>query len=97
MYWFLTLAVKLETTHKPTKPLKNQPNTSQTTHKPAKYRTNHPKISQLLPENQLLMLPKTLATMQNVLNLQPFYSILSTFSSEDQSQVGIEGKWREII
>ena len=66
MYWFLTFAVKLETTHKPAKPLKNQPNTSQTTHKPARYRKNHPKISQLLAENQLLMLLKTLATMQNM-------------------------------
>ena len=31
------------------------------------------------------------------LNLQPFYSISSTFSNDDQNQVGIEGKWREII
>ena len=29
---------------------------------------------------------------KHVLILQLFYSILSTFSSEDQSQVGIEGK-----
>ena len=34
--------------------------------------------------------------MQNVLSLQPFYAITSTFSSEDQSQVEIKGKWREI-
>ena len=34
---------------------------------------------------------------KHVLNLEPFYSITLTFSSEDQSQVGIEGKWREII
>ena len=29
---------------------------------------------------------------KHVLNLEPFYSITLTFSSEDQSQVGIEGK-----
>ena len=34
---------------------------------------------------------------KHVLNIQPFYSISSTFSSEDQSQVGIEGKLHEII
>ena len=34
---------------------------------------------------------------EHVLNLQPFYSISLTFSSEDQSQVGIDWKWREII
>ena len=34
---------------------------------------------------------------KHVLNLQPFYSVSLTFSSEDQSQVAIEGKWREII
>ena len=42
----LSLAVKLETTHKPAKPSTNHPQTShtnpQTTHKPAKHRTNHP-------------------------------------------------------
>ena len=32
------LAVKLETTHKPSKPPTNLPQTSQTTHKPAKTR-----------------------------------------------------------
>ena len=34
---------------------------------------------------------------KNVLSLQPFYSITLTFGSEDQSQIGIEGKCREII
>ena len=60
------LAVKLETTHKPAKVSTNHPKTSQTTHKPAKYRTNHPKTSQLWAENHYFMLPKTLATMQNM-------------------------------
>ena len=34
---------------------------------------------------------------EHVLNLQPFYSISLMFSSKDQSQVGAEGTWREII
>ena len=34
---------------------------------------------------------------KHVLSLQTFYFITLTFSSEDQSQLGIEGKWREII
>ena len=56
----ISLAVKLETMHKPAKPPTNhsqtsqtthkpdtnQPQTSQTTLKPAKYQTNHPLISQ---------------------------------------------------
>ena len=55
-----------QTTHKPVKPPTNQPKASQTTHKPAKYRTNQLKTNQLLAESQFLMLPKTLATMQNM-------------------------------
>ena len=55
-----------QTSHKPVKPSTNHPKTSQTTHKPAKFRTNHPKTSQLWAENQFFMLPKTLATMQNM-------------------------------
>ena len=34
---------------------------------------------------------------KHVLTLQSFYSTTLKFSSEDESQVGIEGKWREII
>ena len=34
---------------------------------------------------------------KDVLNLQPFYGITLTFISEDQSQVGIEGKLGEIF
>ena len=34
---------------------------------------------------------------KHVVNLQPFYSISLNFSREDQSQVGMEEKWREII
>ena len=43
------------------------------------------------------MLPKTSATIKNVLSLQPFYTITLMFSNEDQSQEGIERKWRDII
>ena len=57
------------------------------------------------PKNQSIMSRKSVFYVtknfvnnaKHVLNLQPFYSILSTFSNEDQSPVGIEGKWREII
>ena len=55
-----------QTSHKLAKPPTNHPKTSQTTHKPVTYVTNHPKTSQLLAKNQFLMLPKTLATMQNM-------------------------------
>ena len=44
----ITLAVKLETTCKPTKPPTNHSQTSQTTCKPAKYKTNHLLINQKL-------------------------------------------------
>ena len=47
-----------QTTHKSVKPATNQPNHPKTTQKPAK-----PLITSLA-ENQFLMLPKTLATMQ---------------------------------
>ena len=34
---------------------------------------------------------------KHVLSLQPFYAVTLAISSEDQSQVGIEGKLSEII
>ena len=84
-----------QTIHKPSK---NHLPTSQITHKPTKYWTNHPKTSQLWAENQFFMLPKNFSNnAKHVLNLQPLYSISSTFSSEDLSQVGIEGKWRGLF
>ena len=44
----ILLAGKLETTHKPSKPSTDQPQTSQITQKPAKYCSNHSLISQKL-------------------------------------------------
>ena len=92
---------------------RNHPQTSQTTHEPAKPptnqpATNHPKTSQISdkpPKNQPIIIRKSVLNVtknfsnnvKQMLNLQPFYSISSTFSSNDQSQVGIEGKWCEII
>ena len=43
---FVTLAVKLETTHKPSKPPTNHPKTTQTSHRPANPPLNHPQTSQ---------------------------------------------------
>ena len=50
-----SLAVKLETTHKPAKPPTNQPQISQTSYKPAKPPMNHPQTTHKLakpPTNQ---------------------------------------------
>ena len=41
------LAVKLEATHKPSKPLTIQPNHPQITYKPSKPPTNHQQITQI--------------------------------------------------
>ena len=87
------------------KPPQNQSNHPQTTQKPVEPPTNQPnhpettqKTSQLWAENQFFMLPKNFSNnAKHVLNLQPLYSISSTFSSEDLSQVGIEGKWRGLF
>ena len=81
-----------QTTHKPAKASTNHSKTSQTTHKPAKYWTNHPKTSQLLAENQFFYIIKNFSNnAKHVLNLPLFYSIPSTLSSKDHSEVGIEG------
>ena len=71
--------------------------TSQTTHKTVKYWTNHPKTSYLWAENQFYVAKNISKNAKIKLSLQPFYSISLTFSKEDQSQVGIEGNWHEII
>ena len=97
-----------QTTDKPVKPPTNQPQTSQTIHKSPKNQSNHSQTSQISDKpskNQPIMSRKSVFYVtknfsnnaKHVLNLQPFYSISSTFSSEDQSHIGIEGKWREII
>ena len=88
------LAVKLKTTHKPVKPATNHPNHSQTS-----------EISDKPPKNQPIISRKSVFNVtkdfsnnaKHGLNLQPFYSISSKFGSEDQSQVGIEGKCNDII
>ena len=92
-----------QTSHKPSKPPTNQSQTSQTTHKPPKNQPNHSQTSHICdkpPKNQSIISKKSVSNVtknfsnnaKHVLNLQPFYSISSTFSSEDQSQVRIEGK-----
>ena len=100
-----------QTSHKlakPTKPPTNQPETSQPIHNKLTRQPNHPKISQILekpPTNQPIIIRKSAFYVtknfsnnaKHVLNLQPFYSISLTFTSEYQSQVRIEEKWREII
>ena len=97
------LAVKLETTHKPAKPATSQPNhpqTFQTIHKLLTNHLNHPQTSQIqdkLPTIQSIKSRKSFFLLLLVLRLQPFYFITLTLSSEDVSQVEIEGKWREII
>ena len=101
------LAVKLKTTHKPAKPTTNYPQISQTTHKPPKYLPNHSQTSQISgkpPKNQQIMSRKSFSVTKifrnnakHELNFLPFYSNSLTFTSEDQSHVGIEGKWCEII
>ena len=102
----IPLAVKRGTTHKPAKPqtthktATNQSNHPQTTKKPAKPLSQTSQISDKPPQNQSIMSRKSVFYVtknfsnnaKHVLNLQPFYSISSTFSSEDQSQVRIEGK-----
>ena len=76
-----------QTTHKSTKPATNQPNHPKTTQKPAKPLINQPS------RKPVFNVTKNFSNNANhVLNLQLFYSVSSTFSSEDQSQVRIEGK-----
>ena len=87
-------------TDKPVKPPTNQSNHPQTTQKPVKPPTNQPNIGQTTQKPIVIKVYVTKNFKNNakhVLILQQFYSISSTFSSEDQSHVGIEGKWREII
>ena len=97
-----------QTTDKPVKPPTNQPKASLTTRKPPKNQSNHSQTSQILdklPKIQPIISRKLVFNItknfsnnaKHVLNLQTFYSIPSTLSSEDQSQVGVEGKWLEII
>ena len=100
IYQFLFVSCNTWNTHKP---VINQPNRPQTTQKPAKPLTNS-QISDKPPQNQSIMTRNFFYITKNfsnnakhVLNLQPFYSISSTFSNDDQSQVGIERKWREIM
>ena len=104
----ISLAVELETTYKPAKPptsqsnhpqtnqtIHKQPQISQTTHKPPKNQPNHSQTSQILdkpPKNQPIITKNFSNNAKHVLNLKPFYPIPSTFSSEDLSQVGVEGK-----
>ena len=79
----------------------NYPQTSQTTHKPVKPFTNHPQTShkhRIISWKSVFYVAKNFNNnAKHMLSLQPFHAITLTFSSEDQSQVGIEGKWREII
>ena len=92
-------------THKPEKPSTNCRRISQTIHKPS---TNHPQTNQIthkptknppiMSRKLVFYVTKNFSNNVNyVPNFQPFYSISSTFSRKDQSQVTIEEKLREII
>ena len=86
---FQTLAVKLETTHKPAKPLGSQANHPQTSHIQDKSPTNQP----IMRRKSVFYVTRNFSDIaKHVLSLQPFYVIALRFSNEDQSQVGIEGK-----
>ena len=84
---------------------RNQPQTSQIIYKPPTNQPNHPQTSQIpdkSPTNPPTMSRKLVfyvtrnfsnnANSKHVLSLQALYSITLTFSSKDQSQVGIERK-----
>ena len=74
-----SLAAKLETTLKPSKPPTTYPQTSQ----------NHPTMSR----KSVFYDTKILSdNAKHVLSLGPFYAIKLKFINEYQSQVGIEGK-----
>ena len=89
------LAVKLEATHKPAKPPSNHlnhPETSQTIHKSARYQNTTHRPASYEQKISFLCYLKLISIAKPELNLQPFYPITFRFSSEDQSQVRIEGK-----
>ena len=94
------LAVKLKTTHKPAKP----PQTNQTTHTSSTKQTNYPKPAKpptkhpIITRKPVFYVTKNLSNnAKHVLSFQLFYAIILTFSSKDQSHVGIVGKICEII
>ena len=90
-----------QTTHKLVKLSTNHPQTSQTIHKLPINQTKHSQTSdkyRIICWKSVFYVAKNFNNNANhVLSLQPFYAITLTFSSEDQSQLGIEGKWSEII
>ena len=78
-----------QTRHKPTKSLTNQPNHPHASQIPGKPPTIQPIMSRKL----VFYVTKNFShNAKHVLSLQTFYFITLTFSSEDQSQLGIEGK-----
>ena len=75
------------------KPLGSQANHPQTSHIQDKSPTNQP----IMRRKSVFYVTRNFSDIaKHVLSLQPFYVIALRFSNEDQSQVGIEGKWHDI-